>query len=82
MCFSVPEVVDSAHAALADPFAVSLHAIQKSPPGETMMVVGCGTQGFLITHIIERFYPGVTVIGVDRLPNLADLAAPLLDDRW
>ena len=79
MCFSVPESVEPAHAALADPFAVSLHAIQKSPPksGETIMVVGCGTLGLLIAHIIDRLYPGVTVIGVDRLPNLADLAAKL-----
>ncbi len=76
LCFPVPEAVSASEAALADPFAVAFHAVQKSPPrsGEKVLVIGCGTLGLLIGHIVHRLYPGVEVIGVDRFAHIEPLA--------
>jgi threonine dehydrogenase-like Zn-dependent dehydrogenase len=74
MCFPIPEAVSFENAALADPFAVALHAIGKAPPqaGERVLVFGLGTLGLLLIHILERLYPGVEVIGVDVHEHLRE----------
>ena len=47
MLFPIPEGVSFDDAVLADPFAVSLHAVLRAPPepGETVLVYGCGSLG-------------------------------------
>jgi threonine dehydrogenase-like Zn-dependent dehydrogenase len=44
----VPNGLDFKHAALTEPMAVGLHAVNKSnvAPGETALVLGCGPIGF------------------------------------
>jgi threonine dehydrogenase-like Zn-dependent dehydrogenase len=46
----VPDGVDARHAALTEPMAVGLHAVNKSAiqPGDTALVIGCGPIGIAI----------------------------------
>lgn len=75
-CFPIPNDVTFEEAALADPFSVCLHAVHKAPPrrGETVVVVGCGALGMLLIHFVSRFYPGVTIWGVDVLSSQREKA--------
>ena len=43
----IPNGLDPQHAALTEPMAVGLHAVNKSAiqPGETALVLGCGPIG-------------------------------------
>jgi len=73
---AIPKDVTFEEAALADPFSVCLHAVHKAPPrrGETVVVVGCGALGMLLIHFVSRFYPGVTIWGVDVLSSQREKA--------
>jgi threonine dehydrogenase-like Zn-dependent dehydrogenase len=75
-CFVIPEDVTFEEAALADPFAVCLHALGKAPPkdGETVVVFGCGALGMMLIHLLARLHPGVRVWGVDVHASLRDKA--------
>ncbi len=72
----IPDGVSDEAAVLADPFAVSLHAILRNPPSEdgTVLVYGCGTLGLLAMEILRALYPGVRVLAVARFPHQAKLA--------
>jgi threonine dehydrogenase-like Zn-dependent dehydrogenase len=78
-CFKLPESVSFEDAVLADPFAVALHAILKSPPepGETVMVVGCGGLGVVLVHLLVSLYPSVKVLAVDPRAHARELAMRL-----
>lgn len=60
----VPEGVDPRHAALTEPMAVGLHAVNKSgiAPGESALVIGCGPIG-------------IAIIAALRLRGFEDVAA-------
>ncbi len=60
----VPEGVDPRHAALTEPMAVGLHAVNKSgiAPGESALVIGCGPIG-------------IAIIAALRLKGIEDIAA-------
>ncbi|OBB35496.1 zinc-binding dehydrogenase [Mycobacterium sp. 852002-51961_SCH5331710] len=60
----VPEGVDPRHAALTEPMAVGLHAVNKSgiAPGESALVIGCGPIG-------------IAIIAALRLKGVEDVAA-------
>ncbi len=79
MCFKVPDGVSTEQAALADPFAVSLHAVLKAPPkpGATVLVVGCGALGMMVIHIVSRLFDGVNIVAVDRHEHLRPMAEQL-----
>jgi threonine dehydrogenase-like Zn-dependent dehydrogenase len=50
MCLKVPESTDPRHAALTEPMAVGLHAVNKAgmTPGEAGVVLGCGPIGLAV----------------------------------
>jgi threonine dehydrogenase-like Zn-dependent dehydrogenase len=77
--FPIPERVSFDVAALADPFAVSLHTVLKAPPadGETVLVLGCGTLGLLLVHAVSRLYPAATIVAVDVHEHVRSLAETL-----
>jgi 2-desacetyl-2-hydroxyethyl bacteriochlorophyllide A dehydrogenase len=52
----VPNGLDPQHAALTEPMAVGLHAVNKSSiqPGETALVIGCGPIGIAIIASLRR----------------------------
>lgn len=78
-CHVLPDTTTFDDAVLADPFAVALHAILKSPPppGEPVVVVGCGGLGALVVHALARLFPETEVFAVDPRPSARALATSL-----
>jgi len=75
-CIPIPDDVSDEAAVLADPFAVSLHAILHHPPPENgvALVYGCGTLGLLAVAILRALYPQVRVLAVSRFEHQSKLA--------
>jgi threonine dehydrogenase-like Zn-dependent dehydrogenase len=82
-CIPVPDDVSDEAAVLADPFAVSLHAILHHPPteGGSALVVGCGTLGLLAIAILRALHPTVRVFAVARYEHQRRLAEQLGAER-
>ncbi len=74
----IPNGLDLKHAALTEPMAVGLHAVNKSniAPGETALVLGCGPIGIAIiaalrTHGVE------TIVAADFSPKRREIAVTM-----
>jgi threonine dehydrogenase-like Zn-dependent dehydrogenase len=82
-CIPVPDGISDEEAVLADPFAVSLHAILHHPPepGQVALVYGCGTLGLLAIAILRCLHPAVRVFAVARYPHQAELATAFGAER-
>ena len=76
MLIPVPDSVTTEEAVLADPFAVSLHAIVRHPPPPTgrALVYGAGALGVTSVAVLRALYPEVDIAVVARFPAQADLA--------
>jgi threonine dehydrogenase-like Zn-dependent dehydrogenase len=78
LCLPVPNGLDVRRAALTEPMAVGLHAVNKAglAPGDTALVVGCGPIGLaLIAWLHTR---GVEpIVACDYSPSRRALAATL-----
>jgi threonine dehydrogenase-like Zn-dependent dehydrogenase len=71
----IPNGLDFKHAALTEPMAVGLHAVNKSniQPGETALVIGCGPIGIAIIASLRS--RGVeNIIAADFSPKRRELA--------
>lgn len=79
MLFKVPDAVSDELAVLADPFAVSLHAITRHrPPSDgKVLVYGAGALGSCAVAILRALYPDVEVGVVARFEAQATLARQL-----
>jgi threonine dehydrogenase-like Zn-dependent dehydrogenase len=79
MLYKVPDEVPDELAVLADPFAVSLHALTRHPPPPEgrAMVYGAGALGTCATAILRALHPGVEVLVVARFEAQAELARAL-----
>jgi threonine dehydrogenase-like Zn-dependent dehydrogenase len=79
MVIPVPDDVPDEVAVLGDPFAVSLHAVTRTPPpaGGRALVYGAGALGTTATAILGALFPGVEVGVVARWPAQAALAERL-----
>ena len=79
MLIPVPDSLTDEQAVLADPFAVSLHAVTRHPPppGGRALVYGAGSLGSAATAILRALYPDVEVAVVARFPAQAELAGRL-----
>jgi len=74
----IPNGLDPKHAALTEPMAVGLHAVNKSniAPGETALVLGCGPIGIAITAALRS--RGVeTIVACDFSPKRRELATAM-----
>ncbi|UXA06834.1 zinc-binding dehydrogenase [Mycobacterium sp. SMC-2] len=74
----VPNGLDFKHAALTEPMAVGLHAVNKSniSPGETALVIGCGPIGIAIIAALRA--RGVeNIVASDFSPKRRELAAAM-----
>jgi threonine dehydrogenase-like Zn-dependent dehydrogenase len=82
-CIPIPDTIGDEQAVLADPFAVSLHAILHDPPPErgVALVYGCGTLGLLAISILRSLHPETRVFAVARYDHQARLAEKLGAER-
>lgn len=74
----IPNGLDFKHAALTEPMAVGLHAVNKSnvAPGETALVLGCGPIGIAIIAALRA--KGVeTIVASDFSPKRRELATTM-----
>ncbi|MBV8234265.1 MAG: alcohol dehydrogenase catalytic domain-containing protein [Acidimicrobiia bacterium] len=79
MVIPVPDGIADEVAVLADPFAVSLHAVTRTPPppGGKAVVYGAGALGTTTTGILRSLYPDVEVATIARWPGQAEMARNL-----
>jgi threonine dehydrogenase-like Zn-dependent dehydrogenase len=79
MLIPIPDDVDDDVAVLADPFAVSLHAIVRHPPppGGRALVYGAGALGVTSVAALRALYPETEIGVVARFPAQAELATAL-----
>jgi threonine dehydrogenase-like Zn-dependent dehydrogenase len=74
----IPNGLDHRHAALTEPMAVGLHAVNKSgiQPGEPALVVGCGPIGIAVIAALRA--RGVeSIVAADFSPKRRELAATM-----
>jgi threonine dehydrogenase-like Zn-dependent dehydrogenase len=79
MVIPVPDSIPDERAVLADPFAVSLHAVTRNPPPPAgrAVVYGAGALGTTATAILRALHPDVEVATVARWPAQAEMARSL-----
>ena len=78
--FKLPANVSYEQAVLADPFAVSFHAVVKDPPdGEapTVLIYGAGTIGLAAVAAVKVVKPQARIIVIARYPQQVDAARRL-----
>lgn len=78
MITEVPNGLDFRHAALTEPMAVGLHAVNKSriAPGEGALVLGCGPVGLAVIGALKL--KGVeSIVATDFSPTRRALAATM-----
>lgn len=77
MAIPVPDDVPDEVAVLADPFAVSLHAVTRNPPPPHSRAVVWGAGALGLTHlaVLRALHPTVEVACVARTPAQQALAA-------
>jgi threonine dehydrogenase-like Zn-dependent dehydrogenase len=63
-------------AIFVEPAAVAIHAAWRCPakPGERVLVLGCGTVGFLLIQAVRVLQPACEITAVAEFPWQADLA--------
>jgi threonine dehydrogenase-like Zn-dependent dehydrogenase len=74
----IPNGLDHRHAALTEPMAVGLHAVNKSgvQPGETALVVGCGPIGMAVIAALRA--RGIeNIVAADFSPKRRELATAM-----
>ena len=74
----IPNGLDPRHAALTEPMAVGLHAVNKSgvQPGEPALVLGCGPIGIAVVAALRA--RGVeTIVTADFSPKRRELATTM-----
>ncbi|MFZ0667830.1 MAG: alcohol dehydrogenase catalytic domain-containing protein [Acidimicrobiales bacterium] len=79
MLIPVPDGITNEEAVLADPFAVSMHAIVRHPPppGGKVLVYGSGALGVTSVAAIRTLYPDVEIAVVARFEAQKELALKL-----
>jgi len=75
LCSKVPNGLDPRHAALTEPMAVGLHAVNLSvaTPGHAAVVLGCGPVGLAVIAAL-RAHGVETIVAGDFSPTRRDLA--------
>ena len=73
---AVPGDLADELAIFTEPVAVALHAAWRRPAraGEKVMVLGCGTIGFLLIQVLRLLQPGCEITAVAQFPWQAEMA--------
>jgi len=72
----VPDALTDEQAILIEPCAVAIHAAWRRPPeaGERVLVLGCGTIGFLLIQALRTLQPACEIYAVAEFPWQAEMA--------
>ncbi len=72
----VPDSLSDEQAIFAEPAAVAIHAVWRHmpKPGQRVLVLGCGTIGFLVMQTIRAVCPDCHMSAVAQFPWQAELA--------
>ncbi|MEJ2210395.1 MAG: zinc-binding dehydrogenase [Anaerolineae bacterium] len=72
----VPGALSDEQAIFAEPAAVAIHAAWRRLPqaGERVLVLGCGTIGFLLIQVLRLVQPACHVAAVAQFPWQAEMA--------
>jgi threonine dehydrogenase-like Zn-dependent dehydrogenase len=72
----VPDALSDEQAILVEPSAVAIHAAWRRLPevGERVLVLGCGTIGFLLIQVLRTLQPGCEIYAVAEFPWQAEMA--------
>jgi threonine dehydrogenase-like Zn-dependent dehydrogenase len=72
----VPADLADEQAIFTEPAAVAIHAAKRRPPkpDERVLVLGCGTVGFLLIQALRSLQPACEISAVAEFPWQADLA--------
>ena len=72
----VPADLPDEKAIFAEPAAVAIHAAWRRPAkaGEQVLVLGCGTIGYLLIQAVRALQPGCSICAVGQFPWQAELA--------
>jgi 2-desacetyl-2-hydroxyethyl bacteriochlorophyllide A dehydrogenase len=73
---AVPDGLTDEQAIFTEPAAVAIHAAWRRTvePGEQVLVLGCGTIGFLLIQVISALQPDCRVTAVAEFPWQAEMA--------
>lgn len=81
----LPDELSDEAAIFVEPAAVAIHAAWRRPirPGDQVLIVGCGTIGFLLIQAVRARQPGCTITAVAEFPWQAQMARDLgADDTF
>jgi threonine dehydrogenase-like Zn-dependent dehydrogenase len=72
----VPDGLTDEQAIFIEPAAIAIHAAWRRPPepGERVLVLGCGTIGFLLIQVLRQRQPACEITALAQFPWQADLA--------
>ncbi|GAB4148855.1 MAG: zinc-binding dehydrogenase [Candidatus Promineifilaceae bacterium] len=72
----VPANLTDVQAIFVEPTAVAIHAAWRCPPAanEKVLVLGCGTIGYLLIQTLRALQPACEIVAVAELPWQADVA--------
>ena len=72
----VPHALSDEQAILVEPAAVAIHAAWRRPPaaGERVLVMGCGTIGFLLIQALRALQPACEIYAIAQFPWQAEMA--------
>jgi len=72
----VPDGVSDEQAILTEPVAVALHAAwrRRAEPGDKVLILGCGTIGFLLIQMVRLLQPDCEITALAQFPWQAELA--------
>jgi NADPH2:quinone reductase len=75
--YLLPDDMSFEQGALVEPLSCAVHGMRRLgiEVGETVLVVGAGTMGLLITALLER--AGAVVVAVDQVPTKLEIARRL-----
>ena len=73
----VPEALSDEQAIFAEPAAVAIHAVWRAPvqEGDRVLVLGCGTIGFLLIQVLRALQPASQITALAQFPWQAELAS-------
>jgi len=72
----VPNDLRDEQAIMTEPAAVAIHAAWRRPaaPGERVLVLGCGTIGFLLIQVLRALQPECEITALAQFPWQAEMA--------